>query len=172
MNVSTVALLLGLVLFAVPAHGAEYFVDFDADPGSGCSDAGPGSDPRSGGTPWCTLPGTRVTGYNPGFLPGPWKRIHAGDVVSIKAGTTHTTAGGAGAVLISHTHYDDGNPSARIVIRKHPDWGTGDYAALDGTGMVTATIGVVDAGPGRARMRRVASSPSITGMRISMNTTA
>jgi hypothetical protein len=142
---SAVALAVASVLFVTaPARAVEYFVDFDAEPGVDCSDAGPGSDPRAGGTPWCTLPGTRVTAYEPSFLPGPWARIRAGDVVSIKAGTTHTTADGAGAALISHAHYDDGTAAARIVVRKHPAWGSGDHAAFDGTGMATQRAGVVN----------------------------
>ncbi len=141
---SNVLLALTMCLsLATPAAAAEYFVDFDATPGIGCTDAGPGTDPRSGGMPWCTLPGTRLTSYYEGVLPGPWSRIHAGDVLSIKAGTTHTTAGGAGAVLIDHSHYDDGTAAARVVIRKHPSWGTGDHAAVDGTGMSARETGIV-----------------------------
>ena len=130
--------------FASAAAGAtEYFVDFDATPGVDCSDAGPGGDPRVGGLPWCTLPGTRVTANVPGFLPGPWTRIRAGDVVSIKAGSTHTSAHDGGAVRIGPTHYDDGTADARIVIRKHPTWGSGDYASFDGTGIVSPKGGAV-----------------------------
>ncbi len=122
---------------------AEYFIDFDASPGVGCSDAGPGSDPRSGGMPWCTLPGTRVTGYSAGFLPGPRTRIRAGDVLSVKAGSIHTSADGAGAVLIDPTYYDDGTAAARIVVRKHPTWGDGSHAVFDGTAMAARTTGLV-----------------------------
>src|SRR5689334_22688243 len=112
-------LLLGLVCVLLAARSAgaavEYFVDFDATPGTGCSDNGPGSDPRAGGTPWCTLPGTRGTS-NVDFLAGPWVRIHAGDTISIKAGTTHTSADDGGLVFIDPSHYDSGTAAQRIVI--------------------------------------------------------
>jgi hypothetical protein len=136
------ALLIGWFV-ASPAVATEYFVDFDATPGAACSDAGPGTDPRLGGLPWCTLPGTRVTANLPGFLPGPWTRIAAGDVVSIKAGTTHTSADDGGPVLIDPTYYDHGTEAARIVVRKHPEWGTGGYASFDGTDMATPKGAVV-----------------------------
>lgn len=130
------------VFHAATAAATEYFVDFDATPGAGCTDAGPGADPRAGGTPWCTVPGTRTTNQT-AFLPGPWARIHAGDVISIKAGTTHTTADGGGLVLVDPTHYDDGTAAARILIRKHPTWGAGPYAALNGDGMTGHIEGLV-----------------------------
>lgn len=140
-------LLLGLVCVLLAARSAgaaavEYFVDFDATPGTGCSDSGPGSDPRAGGTPWCTLPGTRDTS-NVDFLSGPWVRIHAGDTISIKAGTTHTSADDGGLVFVDPSHYDSGTAAQRIVIRKHPTWGEGAYASLNGTGMTAPQAGIV-----------------------------
>ncbi|HEY2386767.1 MAG TPA: hypothetical protein VGK30_07375 [Candidatus Binatia bacterium] len=135
------SLLCLFVISSAPAAATEYFVDFDATPGSACSDAGPGTDPRIGGTPWCTLPGTRTT-TNTAFLPGPWVRISPGDVVSIKAGATYSSARG-GVVLVDPSHYDSGTADARVVVRKHPTWGSGPYASLDGAGMTARYAGLI-----------------------------
>lgn len=125
--------LLGITTLS---NATQYYVDFDN-----------GSDANNGLTTtasWKNIPGTKNTG-NTGWVSGNtgWVKINAGDIITIKAGTTHTSSKG-GLVLLDSTYYNSGTVNAPITINVSSTWGSG-VATINGTGItVPVWSGLID----------------------------
>jgi hypothetical protein len=114
-----------LVLVALPAHAAVYFVDI-----------GQGSDSNSGTSTtaaWAHLPGTV------GFSGSGWVTIRNGDTIQVKGGTVNNVQ-----VLFDSSRYSGSSSFNSIVIQSghlaNPVWGTGQ-AVIDGQN--TRTYGLM-----------------------------
>ena len=141
-------LILGFASFllAVPAYSKTYYIDFDD-----------GNDTDSGtstSTAWRTIPGTTQGSPSDPFLRRTYgqdididdynKKIPAGTILKIKAGTTYRTTMHSGAIRISSAFYENGTSNNPIIIEKHSSWGgTGKASIVDASKVVPGKTGLL-----------------------------